>query len=143
MAWITLDPITRRRFQRFRRIKRGYYSLLILLTAIVLSIFAPYLAESRALLVSYNGQWFFPTFQYLAMNTFGQTPPQGWSQGDLETEYFRLQHEWAAERFLYAREAMQAGDDKDKIASLDAKYPNRGNYVIMPPIPWDPYTSDF
>ena len=31
MALIKLDPITRRRFARFRKIKRGYYSLLILL----------------------------------------------------------------------------------------------------------------
>jgi ABC-type microcin C transport system permease subunit YejE len=143
MAWIALDPITRRRFQRFRKIKRGYYSLLILLTAIVLSIFAPFLAESRALFVSYNGQWSFPTFQYLTMATFGQAPPPGWSQGDLETEYLRLQREWDAERFLYDRDAAKAHGDAETLKSLDAKYPNRGNYVILPPIPWDPYTSDF
>jgi hypothetical protein len=130
MAWIKLDPITRRRFARFRQIKRGYYSFLILVAAIVLSIFAPYLAESRALLVIYNGQWFFPTFEYLPMNIFAQAPPPGWAQGDLETEYLRLQHEWAAERFLYERDAMQAGGDKEKIAGLDAKYPDRGNYII-------------
>ena len=39
MAWIKLDPITRRRFVRFRQIKRGYYSFLILMVAIVLSVF--------------------------------------------------------------------------------------------------------
>ena len=143
MAWITLDPITRRRFQRFRKIKRGYYSLVILLVAIVLSIFAPLLAESRALLVIYQGQAYFPTFQYRTMDTFGQTPPLGWANVDVETDYFRLQREWQAERFLYAREAAQTGDDQQKMAALNAKYPNRGNYVIMPPIPWDPYQSDF
>ena len=143
MAWLKLDPITRRRFQRFRRIKRGYYSLVILLGAIVLSIFAPLLAESRALLVVYKGQVYLPTFQYLSMATFGQMPPPGWSTGDLETEYLRLQREWQVERFLYARDAAQAGGDAQKVAALDAEYPNRGNYVIMPPIPWDPYQSDF
>lgn len=143
MAWIKLDPITRRRFARFRQIKRGYYSFLILVAAIVLSIFAPLLAESRALLVSYQGKWFFPTFQYLSMATFAQMPPPGWSGGDLETEYLRLQREWQAERYFYNREAAQAGGDAQKLAALDAKYPNRGNTVIMPPIPWDPYQSDF
>ncbi len=64
MAWITLDPITRRRFARFRKIKRGYYSFLILTAAIMLSIFAPFLAESRALGRTYNGHLYFPTFQY-------------------------------------------------------------------------------
>src|SRR5258705_2697328 len=96
MAWIKLDPITRRRFARFRQIKRGYYSFLILVGAIVLSIFAPLLAESRALLVVYKGTPYFASFQYLSMATFAQQPPPGWSGGDLETEYLRLQHEWQA-----------------------------------------------
>ena len=143
MAWIKLDPITKRRFQRFRKIKRGYYSLVILLVAIVLSIFAPFLAESRALLVIYNGQVYFPTFQYRTMVTFGQTPPPGWSNIDVEAEYFRLQREWQAERILYAREAAEAGDDQQKLTALAERFPNRGNYVIMPPIPWDPYQNDF
>ena len=143
MPLFKLDPITKRRFQRFRRIKRGYYSLVILLAAIVLSLFAPFLAESRALLVYYNGQIFFPTFQYLNMGTFGQMPPPGWSTGDIETEYLRLQREWQAERFLYDRDVAMAGGDAQKFAAAEAKYPNRGNFVVMPPIPWDPYVSDF
>src|SRR3954467_14654361 len=118
MAWIKLDPITRRRFARFRQIKRGYYALLILMAAIVLSIFAPLLAESRALLVSYQGQWFFPTFEYLSMATFAQMPPPGWSGGDLETEYLRLQREWQAEGYFYQREARLAGGDPQKLAAL-------------------------
>ena len=118
MKWLRLDPVTRKRLERFRRIKRGYYSLLILTAAIVLSIFAPYLAESRALFVWYEGRAHFPTFRFYPMSAFGQPPPPAWPTGDLETEYRRLQREWA----------------------LD---PNRGNFVVMPPIPWNPYESDF
>jgi ABC-type microcin C transport system permease subunit YejE len=143
MAWIKLDPITKRRFARFRKIKRGYYSLLILLAAIVLSIFAPYLAESRALIVYYKGSLYFPTFQYYSMQAFAQTPPPAWGKGDLETEYLRLQREWQAERYFYNREKTAAGSDPQKLAGLDTKYPDRGNYVLMPMIPWDPYQSDF
>ena len=143
MAWIKLDPITRRRFAKFRQIKRGYYSLLILLTAIVLSIFAPYLAESRALVVYYKGQLYFPTFQFFNMATFNQTPPPSWSASDLEAEYLRLKNEWRTERFFYDRERAEAGNDQAELSALDAKFPNRGNYVIMPMIPWDPYQSDF
>jgi ABC-type microcin C transport system permease subunit YejE len=143
MAWIKLDPITKRRFARFRKIKRGYYSLLILLAAIVLSIFAPYLAESRALVVYYKGSFYFPTFQYYSMQTFAQTPPPAWGQGDLETEYLRLQREWQAERYFYNREKTAAGNDAQNLAALETKYPDRGNYVLMPMIPWDPYQSDF
>jgi ABC-type microcin C transport system permease subunit YejE len=143
MAWIKLDPITRRRFARFRQIRRGYYSFLILMAAIVLSVFAPFLAESRALFVIYQGKWYFPTFQYFTMATFNQAPPPGWSTADIETEYLRLQREWQAERFFYNRESPDAGGDQQKLAAIAAKYPNRGNYVFMPVIPWDPYVSDF
>ena len=143
MAWLKLDPITRRRLDRFRRIRRGYYSLLILGAAMLLSIFVAYLAESRALLVWYDGRLYLPTFAYYDMDTFGQEPPPAWGMGDLETEYLRLQREWRAERILYRRERAEAGDDAAALAALEAKYPNRGSYVVMPPIPWDPYQSDF
>jgi microcin C transport system permease protein len=143
MAWIKLDPITTRRLQRFRKIKRGYYSLLILLAATVLAIFAPLIAESRALLVIYNGQIYFPTFQYYTADTFGQTPPAGWTTGDLEAEYLRLKDEWRTERLLYARDTSQPNLDQTQRTAIAAKYPDRGNYVIMPAIPWGPYQSDF
>jgi ABC-type microcin C transport system permease subunit YejE len=143
MKWIRLDPITRRRIERFRRIKRGYYSLVILLVAIGLSIFAPYLAESRALLVWHDGRLYLPTFEYFDMNTFGQQPPPAWGTGELETEYLRLQREWQVERLLYDRERAETGGDPAALAALEKKYPNRGNYVVMPVIPWSPYENDF
>ena len=143
MKWIRLDPITRRRLERFRRIKRGHYSFLILSVAIVLSVFAPYLAESRALVVWYEGRLFFPTFEYFDMDTFDQEPPPAWGMGDLETEYLRLKREWGLERELYDLELTEIRDDPTALAALDGRYPNRGNFVLMPPVPWDPYQNDF
>jgi microcin C transport system permease protein len=138
-----LDPVTRKRLQRFRQIKRGYYSFILLSVAIVLSIFAPYLAESRALLVWHDGRLYLPTFQYLEMKTFRQEPPPGWDDAEIETEYFRLQREWEVERAMYARDRAAAGNDAAALAALENRYPNRGNYVVMPPIPWNPYQNDF
>ncbi|HOX89357.1 MAG TPA: ABC transporter permease subunit [Burkholderiaceae bacterium] len=141
--WFELDPITRRRLQRFRRIKRGWWSFVILLAAMALSLLAPLLAESRALAVWYQGSLTLPTFQFLEMKTFGQEAPAGWDGNEIETEYFRLQREWAVERQMHARDMRAAGDDPAKRAEVDARYPNRGNFVVMPPIPWNPYQSDF
>jgi ABC-type microcin C transport system permease subunit YejE len=143
MPRFQLSPITRRRIERFKRIRRGYYSLLILLAATVLSIFAPLLAESRALFIWYEGRAYFPTFQFFDMNTFGQQPPPAWGMGDLETEYMRLQREWAVERATYRAERDRVGDDPAALAALAQRYPNRRNFVIMPPIPWDPFETDF
>jgi ABC-type microcin C transport system permease subunit YejE len=141
--WFELDPITRRRLQRFRRIKRGWWSFIILLVAMALSVIAPLLAESRALAVWHNGTLHFPTFQYLEMKTFGQQAPAGWDDSEIETEYFRLQREWDVERYMHARDSQLAGGDAAKQAAIDAKYPNRGNHVVMPLIPWNPYQNDF
>jgi ABC-type microcin C transport system permease subunit YejE len=143
MALFRLDPVTRKRLQRFRQIRRGWWSFVILSTAIVLSVFAPFLAESRALVVWYQGSLHFPTFRFIEMSRFGQVPPPAWSTGEIETEYLRLQREWQVERRLHARERAAAGSDPAALAALDAKYPNRGHYVVMPPIPWDPYQNDF
>ncbi len=139
MRWLKIDPNTRRRLQRFRRIRRGYWSLVVLLAAMVLAVFAPYLAESRAIAVWYRDALYLPTFQYFAMSTFGQAPPPGWDSASIETDYYRLEREWRTQRLLYARDAAAGGD----AAALAAKYPDRGNRVVMPPIPWNPYQSDF
>jgi len=141
--WFQLDPITRRRLQRFRRIRRGWWSFVILLVAMALSIVAPLLAESRALAVWYDGKLHLPTFQYLAMKTFGQEAPAGWDGNEIETEYLRLQREWEVERFMHARDRAAAAGDAARLAAVDAKYPNRGNHVVMPLIPWNPYQNDF
>jgi ABC-type microcin C transport system permease subunit YejE len=77
------------------------------------------------------------------MSTFRQTPPPAWDTVDIETEYLRLQREWQVERFMHRREFAAAGDDPAARAAVDARYPNRSNYVVMPPIPWDPYQNDF
>jgi ABC-type microcin C transport system permease subunit YejE len=140
---IRLDPIMRRRLERFRRIRRGWYSLLILCGAMVLSVFAPYLAESRAVLVIHDGRLYWPTFTFLPASTFGQAPPPGWETNDVETDYYRLQREWRLEREIYARERERVGGDPGALAVLESLYPNRRNHVFLPPIPWNPYENDF
>jgi ABC-type microcin C transport system permease subunit YejE len=143
MRWPRLDPLTRRRFKRFRRIRRGYYALVVLLAAMVLAVFAPYLAESRAIAVWYRGTLYLPTFQYYPMRTFDQAPPAGWDSANIETDYYRLQREWRTEWLLYARDRAAAGSDPAARAALAARYPDRDDVVVMPPIPWNPYQSDF
>ncbi|MET0379773.1 MAG: ABC transporter permease [Spongiibacteraceae bacterium] len=56
-----LNPVTRRRWQRFRQIRRGYWSAMLLGTLIAATLIAELLINSRALIVSYHG-WHFPTY---------------------------------------------------------------------------------
>jgi len=62
----------RKRLKRFRSIKRGYYSFIIIVIAYIISFLAPLLMNNKALLVSYNGRLHFPVFKYYPGSYFGQ-----------------------------------------------------------------------
>lgn len=62
MAWIHFDPLTLKKITRFKSIRRGYYSFIIFTILVLLSCFSEMLVNSRALLVHYQGDWYFPTY---------------------------------------------------------------------------------
>ncbi len=64
-----LDPLTERRFFRFRTIKRSYNSLKILIVLILLSLVAELFVNNRALLVSYEKKIYFPTYGRIHLGT--------------------------------------------------------------------------
>ncbi len=66
------ESIVRRRFRKFRRIKRGYWSFLFIAGAYLLSFSLPYLMNSTAFLVRYEGRYYVPAFQFYPAATFGQ-----------------------------------------------------------------------
>ncbi len=113
MRLFRLSPITRKRLRRFKEIKRGYYSLIILSVCVFLSLFCNYIANKRAIVVYYQGEYYFPTYKFYDMETFGQQDEYGFI--DAEAEYRRLKKEFQ-------------GTD---------------NWVLLPFIPYDPYESDF
>ena len=89
MMW-TLSPLLRRQLQRFRRIRRGYYSAVLLLFLLMLSAGAELLVNNRALVVRYQGDWYFPTYSaFVPGSTFGFNYAY-------ETNYRELQQRTAA-----------------------------------------------
>ena len=56
------NPVTVRRVRRFREIKRGFYSLLILLGLFGLAALDQVIVGKRALAVEQDGKWWFPAF---------------------------------------------------------------------------------
>jgi microcin C transport system permease protein len=57
-----LSPQSLRQWKRFRSIKRGYSSFLVLLALSVVSLAAELLVNNRALLVHYHGRTYFPVY---------------------------------------------------------------------------------
>ena len=73
MSLVNLNPQTIKQLKRFKSIKRGYWSAILLAVLLALCLVAELLVNSRALMVSFEGEWYFPT--YTALNpgtTFGQ-----------------------------------------------------------------------
>jgi microcin C transport system permease protein len=104
-----LNPVTQRRIKRFREIKRGYYSLIILCALIGLASLDQLIVGKRALAVKYNNHWLFP-----ALLT-----------SDLKNKDFGIEGELADAPVNY-RKLKKTFDASGK------------GTVIMPPIPYDP-----
>lgn len=62
---------TQRKWRQFRRHRRGFTSLLVLAALLVLSLFAEFYANSRPLLVRYQGAFYFPLWREYPDTTFG------------------------------------------------------------------------
>ncbi len=56
------NPMTLRRLKRFRSLSRGYRSFLLLVALILITLPDQALVGRKALVVKYDGQWFFPAF---------------------------------------------------------------------------------
>ena len=61
-SFFQLSPLARKSLRRFRSIRRGYWSAVILLILFSLSLFAELFANHRALLVYYQGELHFPSY---------------------------------------------------------------------------------
>ncbi len=72
MKRISLNPVTRRKLKRFVSIRRGFWSFLIIIGLILFSFAAELFINSRALVVRYQGSWYFPTYGHMIPGaTFG------------------------------------------------------------------------
>ncbi len=107
---IKLNPITVKQLNRFRHIKRGYYSFLALVGFLLISFLGPVLVGNRALVVSYQGELSFPVLS-------------GQHAG---TEY----------GFDYAY------DTNYRDLQARFKEEDKGDWLIMPPVPFNAYEND-
>ena len=122
MPAVSLSP-SRRAWQRFKRNRLGYWSLVVFCALVVLSLFAELLSNDRPLVVRYEGKTYFPMVQELPETTFG---------GDFE----------AATDYLdpYIRERITRGDNW-AIYAPNPYGPKTLNYFAKEPNPSKP-TAD-
>jgi len=76
MNGVSLSP-SQRAWQRFKRNRLGYWSLLIFCTLFVLSLGGELISNDKPLVARYDGRWYFPIVSNVPETTFGgdfQTP---------------------------------------------------------------------
>jgi microcin C transport system permease protein len=72
LAAVESESVFRRRLRKFRKLKRGYWSFLAVTTAYLVSFLLPLLANNTALVVRYQGNWYFPIVKFHSAPEFGQ-----------------------------------------------------------------------
>lgn len=77
VARTVFSPLTRRRWSNFKANRRGYLSVWILSVMVIVTLFSEFLANSKPLLVIYQGGVYFPVLVSYPETTFG---------GEFETE---------------------------------------------------------
>jgi len=110
LSGFSWSPMAARRIQRFRSIRRGYISYLIILFLVVLGALDHVLVGNRALLVRYDGQTYFPAFQRQIFD--GSFFGRGGDAAEAEVNYRQLRELWRED--------------------------GSGNWLLMPPIPYAP-----
>ncbi|ODP99892.1 MULTISPECIES: ABC transporter permease [Salinivibrio] len=88
---LTFSPLTQKKIRSFKQIKRGYWSFIILALMLVLSLFAEFFINSKALMVKYDGEYYFPVLSDVHLaSDFGQV-------GTSEANYRQLAKAFTAQ----------------------------------------------
>ena len=143
------DSILKKRIRRFKSIKRGYYSFILLVTLYLLSFFAPILVNSKALLVCYSNNQYDQGEDFIDddNNTIWDI---GESFQDNKHYYFPAVSDLFGEIFynkyyeakFFGQDSVRGlkkyGKPNYRILQKSYKKQNTGNFVIMPFYPFDP-----
>lgn len=131
---MTLSPLNQRRWTNFKRNKRAHWSLWIFAVLFGLSLFAEFLANEKPIVVQYQGEYYFPTFNFYPETAFG---------GDFRTE--AIYGDVEVQCLIITGGMEDCFDDPDGFIDdaqdgvIDGTEIQKG-WIVMPPIPYS-YTT--
>ena len=94
----SLSPINRRRWENFKRNRRGYASLWIFTALFILSMFAEFIANDKPFYVHVNGKSFFPVFVTYPDTAFGDKDDPNILHNEVTTIDHALTRPWTVTR---------------------------------------------
>ncbi|WP_248805078.1 ABC transporter permease [Pseudomonas sp. MWU13-2100] len=83
---LRLSPVSRRRLDRFKANRRGWWSLWLFVALFALSLCGELIANDKPLVLSYQGSLYFPAFKRYTEQEFGGQLP---FQADYRSDYVR------------------------------------------------------
>ena len=116
------ESILQKRINKFKSIKRGYYSLIIILCLYALSICAPLFFNSKALIVKYEDEYYFPLFNSMFKTIIKTKNIEAKDLGQFEIKGKK-----------------KYGEPHYRLLKKQYKNADEGNWVILPLYPYDPY----
>jgi len=111
-----LTSVGYQRWLRFKSIKRAYYSFVIILLLYLTSFLLPVLVNSEALLVKYNGKFYFPLFKSYKAEDFNQ--------------YVKKTDDSISQPLF--------GKANYRLLKKQFESDNSGNWVLLTLVPYDP-----
>ncbi len=87
--------ILQKRIRKFKSMKRGYYSFIILTTLYLLSFLNPIFINNKALIVRYDGELYFPLLKYYSAETFDQNSYGEAQYRSLDKRFENEEGNWA------------------------------------------------
>lgn len=115
------ESIFQKRVKNFKKIKRAYYSLILLSILYGLSFFAPILVNNEPLVMQHNGSYHFPAFGDLFGGMFPARHVEAASVG--QTTVFGKPH---------------SGQPNYRELKKQFAAENKGNWLLMPIYPYSP-----
>lgn len=128
-----LNPLNQRRWRNFKANRRALWSLWLFAILYGLTLFAPFLANDRPLMVTYQGERYYPIFNFYPETQFG---------GDFLTE--AVYRDIEVQCLIISGGLEDCWDDPDVvIAQVEATGEFAGNTVQTGSIFWPPVPHDF
>lgn len=109
------QSILMKRWNRFKSIKRAYYSFFIIIIMYISTWFSPFLVDNRAIMVDYEGKIYFPVFKKIFTN------------GIYSEKFFKQSDN-------------NFGEADYRQLKIDSKK-NKNGFVILPLYPINPYEN--
>lgn len=117
MIPIRSESLFRRRIRKFRRLKRGYYSFLLVVTGYAASFLLPFLMSGTPLVVKYDGKYFFPILHFYSVTEFGV-------EGFGEPDYRALKQQFEADGRGWVLMPLYPYGPNESLLNLAAPPPN-------------------